>query len=1386
MCRHIKFNALTRVLLMTFVLFASGIDHAWARSPGQDALDQGSEYFLHSDFQRAAHAFKQAVELDPALLTAWMNLGWAYRKLHRDNDALNVWETVLKIEPRHSELLNEAAEIYTERGDDKNAVARYEKSLHLTPQQPLIHLRVGDLYKKLGHFEFAVEHYLRAAEDRTQNELAYTRIVATYENQGQLQRACELLEQLAQEQGLSATLKRQLARLYATQGDSAFNSGNYVLAARHFRSAARSSDDPQYQISLGWALRKQGDIAAAVQTWQRAIDTQTDSKLMYQALGDAYRDLGDAAAAQRWYEKAYAQGNDKSAAALRLADSALQQADHAGAVRWIDAWMALNSFNPNQAKKIANLYILHDRIDWGVADMRARLTLGPAPAIRETLSLLHTAAAEIAFQKNDYAGAIEAYQLALANNPANADALRDQGWAFWRLQRWDDCQRAWDAFARAYPRSIEPHNLFTQFYLYRKDYRTAVEHATQSLNLVPKQPQQQLKLAKALYLDNQFARARAIAQNLAAENPDSLDAQVFHAELISRYQRHAEAKPQWEKVLRLNPSSVRARFMWLRARYELGEYEAAIAGVKDLIETHGPTETALHWLAEDAMARNDYTDAAHWMQRLVEFAPERPGYWLDLSGIYLDNNDRAHSRAALDLAHAYHPQNVEILQAIAEDDVNNGKYNTALLTYQEILSEHPTYRPAYAGTIYSLIAIKRYSAALAMLDSGTQRFWKEYEIDLLRSAILFNTGDDAQAGDLLKKISAADENAEYVPILLYHGLSTNPRNEKTMYLGQLDSQFKALHDAGYTTLTVSEFNRMVDGKQPLPAKPVLITFDDARNDSFELGDPVLKKYGFTATMFVPTAEIIDNHPFYADWSTLKKYQDTGRWDFQSHGHRAHELIQLDSSGNTGGFLVNRQWLPELQRLESTEEYVQRLDEDYLTSTRLLLEKLPGPEFSVYAFPYSEAGQQRVGNAPESYDTNLRLLTKHFRFGAVQDQSGYNLVNVGRDPSLLLRRFAVPRTMDGTQLLQHLTDKHPGQLARLARAEMVYWQGRYSHAQSLFEKIDTVGAAPEQKKHYFLASIASHQGRDRAALEHITAAVNDAPEIPDNVRLLRSEILWANRPSVSAHIEQFHDSDQRESETFQTQVFYPLEAPVNFSASAGATKLHQPHYAGLTLNNVNVGTRWRFAPQSELTLDLHAQNSESHTTTTGGHLQMNFETDFLRAQLAATRDDVMTLPGWQAKLQVERLTGTLDMRFSRFLSARVAAVQSFYDDENTRHDVSATAYYSLPQLQQLRLGLASTYSDTRFISPAYYSPRGLRVMEIVAHYRDRLAGDWSVSGQAGAGRAADEQHAKRNAFNLSAEVAQNWSEQLRLPFTVNYQNTVTYRSLAISAGVDYRF
>ena len=94
---------------------------------------------------------------------------------------------------------------------------------------------------------------------------------------------------------------------------------------------------------------------------------------------------------------------------------------------------------------------------------------------------------------------------------------------------------------------------------------------------------------------------------------------------------------------------------------------------------------------------------------------------------------------------------------------------------------------------------------------------------------------------------------ERIPILMYHkvnpyfyrsglGLRVPPRD--------FEAQMKYLKEQGYNTISLDQLMDYRTANKPLPARPIIITFDDGYEDNFRFAYPILKKYGYTATIFL--------------------------------------------------------------------------------------------------------------------------------------------------------------------------------------------------------------------------------------------------------------------------------------------------------------------------------------------------------------------------------------------------------------------------------------------------------------------------------------------------------------------------------------------------------
>lgn len=133
-------------------------------------------------------------------------------------------------------------------------------------------------------------------------------------------------------------------------------------------------------------------------------------------------------------------------------------------------------------------------------------------------------------------------------------------------------------------------------------------------------------------------------------------------------------------------------------------------------------------------------------------------------------------------------------------------------------------------------------------------------------------------------------NNSSVPVLMYHSIDYEKGNELRVPKEKFKEQMQYLKDNGYTTLTLDELYSFLVNNKPIPEKSVVITFDDGYEDNYSNAYPILKEFGFNATIFVITNTIDNEKPFLTS-AQLKEMEQNGI-DIESHTLAHNELNKL--------------------------------------------------------------------------------------------------------------------------------------------------------------------------------------------------------------------------------------------------------------------------------------------------------------------------------------------------------------------------------------------------------------------------------------------------------------------------------------------------------------
>jgi peptidoglycan/xylan/chitin deacetylase (PgdA/CDA1 family) len=216
-----------------------------------------------------------------------------------------------------------------------------------------------------------------------------------------------------------------------------------------------------------------------------------------------------------------------------------------------------------------------------------------------------------------------------------------------------------------------------------------------------------------------------------------------------------------------------------------------------------------------------------------------------------------------------------------------------------------------------------------------------------------------------------------VPILCYHQIRdwkpTDSKTSRTYIVPPVAfaAQMRMLADSGYHTITPDQlYGYLISGNR-LPAKPIMLSFDDTDLDQYTVAFPEMKKYGFTGVFFIMTVSL--GRPHYMNRDQVRTLSEEGN-TIGSHTWDHHNVKKYE--GND--------WVVQLDR--PTKQ----------------LEQITGKSIRYFAYPFG------LWNTAAFPELKKRGFVAAFQLNEKPDHT---------DPMYCIRRIIVPGTWNGKVLHQ---------------------------------------------------------------------------------------------------------------------------------------------------------------------------------------------------------------------------------------------------------------------------------------------------------------------------------------------------------------------------------
>ena len=661
----------------------------------QSHYDDGVALLSSGKFSRAAEQLRTASGLKPDSEQILLPLGAALSGLDKQDEAVDVFQSVLKTDPQSVKALDgltkaliaekrynvaieelkkappdevlqvNLAVAYLNNGDTEDALKTVSAIVKEHPDYAQAQFNLGAVLSRQDRFNEAAQAFKEAMRLDPSNDVTRLTYVKTLEVLAQFETAAPIIRDYLRRH------PHDFDALYYT-GVIEKGLGNNAEAEKTLREAvAIKPDNFDARYNLGFTLAHLGRPAEAKLQLEAALRLSPDSIKARFQLGTVLRALGqkdEAAHELNAVQEAKQTGMKQTSAAVKAsqANEDLQSGDPQKAIALYREAIAED---PTDAKMYYNLALALDRIPDYSGEREA---LEKAVQLDSQLALPHNQLGLIDFQENHGEAAEKQFKEAIALDPQYAEAQNNLGVLYGQLGKNAEAEQlfrqatennpqygqafanlgltlasesryadAGQVLARAVqldPKNTGALSAYGMVLVRLNQANEALILFRKVTELDPKSPGAHLNLGIALADQVNLNGAVEEFSEAVRLDPNNAVAHYNKGRALLDLRRNRDAKPELEAATRLDPVSADSWYLLgLIARQE-GDSSAAIPLFEKALTSNPDNAQALFMLGQEFLHKGDEAGAIKQWRKAIELRPQYDEAYYSLSRLLMKSN----------------------------------------------------------------------------------------------------------------------------------------------------------------------------------------------------------------------------------------------------------------------------------------------------------------------------------------------------------------------------------------------------------------------------------------------------------------------------------------------------------------------------------------------------------------------------------------------------------------------------------------------------------------------------------------------------------------------------------------------------------------------------